>query len=259
MKKGCLIALGIGVALVALILLLVFGLTRGAVKAGNDFLDLLGAGKIAEAYESASPTLKSQQTGDAFERAVKQLGLTDFASASWSSRNIENDRAYLEGSAKTRSGGKIPLHMELMKESEQWKVYVLTVPQSGVSAEGGRKEMPPDAKLKEMTRDSLLAFNQALQGKSFVKFHQQISTVWQQQITPEKFMEAFQSFIDNEIDLSAIREVEPIFDDPPAIDSDGILILKGYFPTQPRRVHFQLKYVYEHPAWKLLGVRVNVE
>jgi hypothetical protein len=259
MKKGCLIALGIGVALVIVVLLVVFGVTRGVVKEGNNFLGLLGAGKIGEAYENASPTLKAQQTEAAFERGVKKLGLTDFASASWSSRELKNDRGHLEGSITTKSGGKIPLQVELIKESGKWKVYAVTAPQSGIAAEPGGKQMPSDDKLKEMARESLLAFNKAVHEKSFVNFHKQISTVWQQQITPEKFMESFQPFVDKGLDLSPIKKTDPIFDDPPAIDSQGILTVKGYFPTQPAKVFFRLRYVYEHPTWKLLGIRVNVE
>jgi hypothetical protein len=45
MKKGCLIALAAGLALVVIIILLVFGLTRGAVKAGDEFLGLIGSEK----------------------------------------------------------------------------------------------------------------------------------------------------------------------------------------------------------------------
>ena len=144
MKKGCLIALAAGLGLVVIIILLAFGLTRGAVKAGNEFLGLIGSGKIAAAYESASSTLKSQQSVGSFEQAVKNLGLTDFASASWSSRETKNDRARLEGSVKTRSVGKIPLTMELAKESGTWKVIYLSAPQAGVSVEQRGKQLPSD-------------------------------------------------------------------------------------------------------------------
>lgn len=259
MKKGCLIALGIGIVLITVILLLVFGLTRGVVKAGNDFLALLGDGKIAQAYESASPTLKSQQTAAAFERNVRQLGLTDYASATWSSRNVENDRGHLEGTVKTRSGGKIPLNIELIKEAGGWKVYSIAAPQSGVAVEKGGKQMPSDEKLRALTLESLLAFNKAIQEKNFTGFHQQISTLWKQQITPEKLAEIFKPFIEKGADLSPIKKVQPIFDEPPEIDGDGVLILKGYYPTPPHNVRFRLKYVYEHPAWKLLGIRINLE
>src|SRR5258708_2115094 len=146
MKKGCLIAIAAGLLLVVIIILLAFGLTRGAVKAGDQFLGLIGSGKIADAYESASPTLKSQQTAKSFEQAVKDLGLTDFASASWSSRETKNDRARLEGSVKTRAGGKIPLTMELVKESGAWKVIYISAPQAGVSVEQRGKQLPSNEK-----------------------------------------------------------------------------------------------------------------
>src|SRR5437660_6817282 len=161
MKKGCLIAIGAALALIVIIILLAFGLTRGAVKAGNEFLGLIGSGKIAAAYETASPTLKSQQSVGSFEQAVKNLGLTDFASASWSSRETKNDRAHLEGSVTTRSGGKIPLTLELVKESGTWKVIYLSAPQPGVPVEQRAKQLPSDETSQALALDSLLAFNNA--------------------------------------------------------------------------------------------------
>ena len=81
---------------------------------------------------------------------------------------------------------------------------------------------------------------------------------WQEQITPEKLREIFGDFIDKQVDISSITGVEPILTEPPEIDSNGILILQRYYPTHPARVNFRLKYLYEHPAWKLFGIQVNV-
>src|SRR5207302_712064 len=259
MKKGCLIAIGAAFLLIVIIILLAFGLTRGAVKAGDQFLGLIGSGKVAAAYESASATLKSEQSVASFEQNVKRLGLTDFASASWSSRETKNDRAHLEGSVTTRSGGKIPLTMELVKESGAWKVIYLSAPQAGVSVEQGGKQLPSDEKSKALALDSLLAFNKAVQDKSFVGFHQQIiSRRWQEQITPDKLKEVFNQFIETHLDISPIKEVQPILSAAPEINSDGILVLEGYYPTHPNKVYFRLEYIYEHPAWKLFGIQVNV-
>jgi hypothetical protein len=57
MKKGCLIAIASALLLIVIIILLAFGLTRGAVKAADEFLGLIGSGKIAAAYDSASSIL----------------------------------------------------------------------------------------------------------------------------------------------------------------------------------------------------------
>ena len=261
MKKGCLIAIAGALGLIIIIIiiiLLAFALTRGAVKSGEDFLGLIGSGKIAAAYESASPTLKSRESLESFTQSVKDLGLTDFASASWSSREKKNDRAHLEGSVKTRSGGTIPLNLDLVKESGTWKVNYLSAPQSGVAVEQGGKQLPTDEKSKTLILDSLLDFNKAVQNKSFDGFHTKISRAWQEQITPDKLKEVFQQFIDKKLDISSIKTVEPILSEPPQINSDGLLVLQGYYPTHPSKVNFQLKYIYEHPAWKLFGINVNV-
>jgi hypothetical protein len=194
---------------------------------------------------------------ESFTQSVKDLGLTDFASVSWSSREKKNDRANLEGSVKTRSGGTIPLNVELVKESESWKVIYLSAPQSGVTVEQGGKQVPTDEKSKTLILDSLLDFNKAVQDKRFDGFHAKISRAWQEQITPDKLKEVFQQFIDKKLDISSIKTVEPILSEPPQINSDGLLILKGYYPTHSSKVNFQLKYVYEHPAWKLFGINVN--
>ena len=258
MKKGCLIALGVGVVLVAAILLFVFGLTHGAVKSADDFLAQIGAGKIEAAYQETSATLRKQQTLASFEQTVKELGLTDYASAFWSSREVKNDRAHLEGSVTTRAGGKVPLTMELVKEADGWKVLFLSAPRAGVTTEKAGKTLPTDEASRRLALESLLAFNQAVRNRDFTPFHQQISRLWQEQITPQKLNEIFAEFIDKQIDFSSIKEVDPILTEAPAIDSDGVLILEGYYPIRPAKVHFRLKYIYEHPAWKLLGIKVNV-
>ena len=85
-----------------------------------------------------------------------------------------------------------------------------------------------------MARDSLLSFNKAVQEKSFDTFYkQELASIFREQMTLEKFTAAFQSFFGKGYDISDIAKSEPVFDDPPAIDSDGMLALKGVYPTRP--------------------------
>lgn len=55
----------------------------------------------------------------------------------------------------------------------------------------------------------------------------------------------FQSFIDQGIDLSAIKAIEPTFASPPKLDGNHALVLEGSYPTTPSKVSFQLKYLDE--------------
>ena len=97
-----------------------------------------------------------------------------------------------------------------------------------------------------------------MQKKDFTQFHQErLSPKFQKQFPLEKFAAIFQAFIDKGYDISNIAKSEPVFDIPPAIDSDGLLVLKGHYPTRPNKVTFKLTYVYESSAWKLLGINVQ--
>ncbi|MEY2440034.1 MAG: hypothetical protein QOI34_1419, partial [Verrucomicrobiota bacterium] len=83
---------------------------------------------------------------------------------------------------------------------------------------------------------------------------------WQKQTTPEKLQASFSDFLDKDIDIPAVvKELEPVFNQPASIDSDGVLTIKGYYPTKPNRVIFQLKYLEEDGDWGLVGIDVKLK
>ena len=203
--------------------------------------------------------MRTQQTQEAFEKTVKDLGVTDFASSSWNSRGFTNDQGYVEGTVTTKSRGAIPLRMDLMKESGTWRVYSLSAPRAGAAVENRGRTVPSDAELKALALDSLMAFNKGIQAKSFVEFHKGISIMWQKQITPEQLSEAFRTFVENELDLTPIQNLTPTFDSPASVNADGVLVLAGTYPSEPKKMHFTLKYVAENFAWKLIGINVEIK
>src|SRR5947207_2315977 len=123
---------------------------------------------------------------------------------------------------------------------------------------GETPKLPKDKELKALVSDTLSAFNKAVQEKNFAKFHEQrLSPQFREEFPLEKFTAAFQVFIDKDYDISNIAQSEPVFDVPPAINSDGFLVLKGHYPTRPNKVTFELIYAYASPAWKLMSINVE--
>ena len=138
------------------------------------------------------------------------------------------------------------------------KLLILSLLLLPLALHGATPQMPPEKELKALVFDSLFAFNKAVQDKSFAKFHQdRLSPQFQKQFPLEKFTAIFQAFIDKGYDISSIAKSEPIFDAPPAMDSDGLLVLKGHYPTKPNKVTFKLTYSYEASAWKIMGINVQ--
>lgn len=121
------------------------------------------------------------------------------------------------------------------------------------------QKVPPEKELKTMVRNSLLAFNDAVQEKNFAGFHKhELATVFRDQMPVEKFTNVFKEFLDKGYDISNIAKSEPVFDEPAKIDGNGVLALKGSYPTKPNKVIFTLKYLEEKSAWKMVGINVQV-
>jgi hypothetical protein len=131
-KRGLLIAillvglLIMGLGGCGLLFSWIFVAMGDAAQEANQFLTLLGDGKVAEAYNSTAAQLRSQQSQQAFADSVRQLGLTDHASSSWSSRKFNNGLVTLEGFITTKTGATIPITMVLVKESGSWRVLSIT-------------------------------------------------------------------------------------------------------------------------------------
>jgi hypothetical protein len=121
-------------------------------------------------------------------------------------------------------------------------------------------DIPEQAELISMSESSLISFGKAVKKKDFSGFYEDIAAVWQKQTTAEKLEELFKDFLDKGVDLpGAIKGKEPVFNQPATINSDGVLMIKGYYPTTPNRVIFQLKYLQEEDEWKLVGIDVNLK
>jgi len=121
-----------------------------------------------------------------------------------------------------------------------------------------RQEVPSDAELKKLTDETLLSFNSAVQSRDFDAFYQSSAKLWQKQTTPDKLKAAFKTFVDQNFDIaSVVEKVKPAFEPPPAINSDGLLVVEGSYPIKPDKLTFVLKYLNEEGAWKLIGINVK--
>jgi len=162
----------------------------------------------------------------------------------------------LQGHYPTRPN-KVTFKLTYVYESSAWKLLGINVQAIPFVENAGN--VPTDKELKKLALDSLLLFNVAIQTKSFEDFYSHTAKLWQKEVTPEKLLEIFQSFIDKKINIALIVKEEPAFEGTPAVNEDGFLVIKGSYPTQPSKVFFELKYVYEDESWRLVAINVQVK
>jgi hypothetical protein len=117
--------------------------------------------------------------------------------------------------------------------------------------------VPSDEEVKKLVLDTLLLFNDAVQTRSFKAFHAKLATSWKKNTTPEALMNSFREFLENNVDIAEIADVDPSFDEVPAIKEFGWLEAKGEYGLEDRDVHFECKYEKEQSNWKLASIGVE--
>ena len=161
----------------------------------------------------------------------------------------------IQGHYATRPSA-VQFRLKFINEKSVWKLLGIKVDVKPTGAPGGTA--PSEREARALALESLLAFNRAVQAKNFTTFHKQIADVWRKQITPAELRKAFAPFIEQEVNIASIADLQPVFDPAPGFDEDELLLLKGYYPTRPNKVHFKLRYIQDADAWQLVNIAVNV-
>lgn len=243
-------------------------------EATKEFFDLIGSGKTQQAYESSAFAFRAQQSVKAFETTVKEQGLAGFATAVWESPLIEGRTAKMRGEITAPAGQKMALVVTLNDESGRWRVFAIRTPrnrETGMAAnlfgsvgrtteftEAIDRPIPDDKTVRTLALETLLFFNDAIGERSFEEFYKKVSKTWQKQLTVGQLNRAFQPFVDNNVNIAGIKEMEPVLEGPAHVSSEGLLVISGEYRTTPYRVIFSLRFIYELPKWKLFGIDVTL-
>lgn len=259
------IGLGVGIAITIIggIIAGVFYATSGLPRASDSFLSLVKQGKIAEAYQSTATEFRAGTSEAEFRNFLETTSLAEYQSASWSSRSIQNDRGTLEGTVTTKSGGKIPLRMEFVKEGGSWKIYSMHKPRGGLVDEAAEAKpaLPSEAEAEGLARQTLGSFAQAIKTKDFAAFYESLSPVWKKQTDVAGLQSHFQSFMTANPDLLGVVSAPVEWAGPPSLNENQLLVLRGRMleiPEKPLSLAFELTYHFGEGLWKLMGIEVTI-
>jgi hypothetical protein len=127
---------------------------------------------------------------------------------------------------------------------------------AAASAANGQNKVPAARPLEALVKSSLLTFNDANVTGNYTVLHARISKPFAQKFPPDKLKEAFKDFNEKSIDIDVVSAMTPVYDEPPLVDPDGKLLLKGHFATEPTRVKFELDFIPSDGEWKLIRLHV---
>lgn len=258
MKKLLKILLGV-VGVFVLAIVAIFFFTADMTKIADEFFLAVKGKDMDKAYSYLSEDFQTNTTKSDLQKYLEANSMSNFKEASWESRSINGGRGDLTGSITTESGGVVPITLSFVKGESGWKIYSIQKPSSGIQEESVSSEVPSEQELVQLVNQSMNVFAESVNERNMVKFHSYVSALWQQQFTTEKFDEAFGSFYDLGLDFTLLRNYSPQFSSKPTIDEDGVLLISGHYPTQPNKVYFTQKYIFEGLGWKMVGFNINIK
>ena len=123
-------------------------------------------------------------------------------------------------------------------------------------AAAAQTKVPSERPLEALVKSALLSFNDANLTGNYTVFHAKLSKPFRQQFSVEKLKDAFKEFNEKSIDI--VSAMKPTYSTAPSVDGDGKLNVKGFFPTDPTRVNFDLSFIPSDSEWKLISINVKL-
>ncbi len=113
----------------------VFYASSGVVDSGDGFFEAARNGDYEAAYALTSQDIRRNRTAAGLKEYMVSNGLDEVVDTTWNSRSFENNSGKLEGSVTTKSGGIIPVTVDLVKENGVWKISYINRARSGLESE----------------------------------------------------------------------------------------------------------------------------
>ena len=262
-------------AIVAVVIVVILGIvsyaTSGMKTTADDFFGAVKQQDMTKARSYLSEEFKASTNEVALKEFLSRSALLNFKEASWSERSVNGDRGELNGSITTETGGHIPIKLIFVKEKETWKIYGLQKPTAGLQSSepvqqtastpspSSTPSIPNNEEQIALARQSMHDFAISLKNKDMEYFRTTISKIWQSQYSTAQLNEAFGKVLQANLDLTVVDPIKPVLDGDAKMNENGVLTIKGHYPTKPSKLSFECNYVYEGIAWKLSGFYFHIK
>lgn len=108
-----------------------------------------------------------------------------------------------------------------------------------------------------MVKTTLLTLNDANLTGNYDVMHAKMAKAFREKFGSDTLEQAFKAFAGKHIDIIAATPLVTTHE--ARIDSNGALMLRGYFDTTPSRLNYALDYAISEGEWKLVAIDVKVK
>jgi hypothetical protein len=107
-----------------------------------------------------------------------------------------------------------------------------------------------------LIRSALLTLNDANRSGNYTVMHNLAAPDFQARNTSADLGQTFADLRRRKFDLFAVALAAPQLTAPPALDTNKMLRLTGFFPTRPQQINFDLLFQNVAGQWRLFGISV---
>ena len=128
---------------------------------------------------------------------------------------------------------------------------------AAVERPAAKPNMPSPETLLALVRTHILALDHALRTGNFYVLHALSGPFLQSRLTPEQLSNAFKPLKTERLDLVAAAISTPTLAAAPAFTKNGMLWIKGEFPTRPKPIRFEMVFEVVSVEWRLAGLDIG--
>lgn len=119
-----------------------------------------------------------------------------------------------------------------------------------------RPQVPEPGVLLALIRSTVIALNQANQTGNYTVLRDLAAPDFRNGNDASRLGAIFQVLREQSIDLTPLLNISPEVSQAPAVGTDGLLRLTGFFPTEPLRVNFDLSFQAVENRWRPYTISV---
>lgn len=122
-----------------------------------------------------------------------------------------------------------------------------------------RQAIPDPVRMNILIRDAIIALNHANRTGNYTVLRDLGTPAFQQLNDSARLGMAFAGLRAKDSDFSPVFFINPVLVQQPSLDSQGVLRLLGYFPTQPQRIVFDVSFQQAGGRWRLTGLIADIQ
>ena len=242
---------------IAIVIAAVFMLTGGMSNEAKALFTALKNNDSAKASTYLSKNFTDATSIEELKNYFDTSSLADYKDSSWNSRSIKNNRGKLNGIIKTESAKTIPLTLNFIKEDGKWKISAINIDNTGLNLNA--TDLPTADEQAELVMASMKAFSDSLDKQSMEGFRNYVSAFWRNLRDIDSFESDFSKVYPSaDVFSQLITSVDPVISQEASIDDDGVLLIKGYYPSGENKLNFRQDYIREGLTWKLIQFNFQV-